>query len=45
MKLTRQQALCAARSKAAIAGFLGDANMWSEALWLYIYAIGYRTKI
>lgn len=45
MKLTRQQALCAARSKAAIARYLGDANMWHEALWLYIYAIGYETKI
>ncbi|AZI53423.1 MULTISPECIES: host cell division inhibitory peptide Kil [Pantoea] len=44
MKLTRQQALCAARSKAAIAKFLGDKNMWREALRLYFYAIGGKSQ-
>lgn len=44
MKLTREQALTAARSKAAIAKHIGDKKMWREALKLYFYAIGGKTK-
>jgi len=42
--MTKQQALIAARSKAAIAKFLEDPVMWKEALRLYFYAIGGRAK-
>jgi len=42
--MTKQQALISARSKAVIAKFLGDRTMRNEALRLYFYAIGGRSK-
>lgn len=42
--MTKQQALISARSKAVIAKFLEDPVMWKEALRLYFYAIGGRSK-
>lgn len=40
--MNQQHMLAAAQSKAAIAQFIGDRDMWRQALRQYFFAIGGR---
>ncbi|MFW7225366.1 MULTISPECIES: host cell division inhibitory peptide Kil [unclassified Serratia (in: enterobacteria)] len=43
--MNRQHMLAAAQSKAAIAQFIGDKNMWRQAIRQYFFAIGGKVSV